>query len=136
MSGFTLADAERMLDDLLPEIRAELARAHELHGGQHLPSDMGPDTYPLLELVRFTPPGVRLTRVTAAELRDAARKACEAAKARGVLTWRHVLLEELFELLAESPDLDEPAWHAEGVQVANTVVRALTDHRTSEGDRA
>lgn len=65
--------------------------------------------------------------------REWARDACDAATAKGEVTWRHVLLEEVYEALAE----DEPGrLEAELAQVAAVTLAWLEDIDSRSGDRA
>jgi hypothetical protein len=60
---------------------------------------------------------------------DAARRECDAAAASGTVTWRHIVLEELWEALAET----EPgAARGELVQLGAVVVAMIEciDRRT------
>lgn len=53
---------------------------------------------------------------------DDAREATDRAAANGTVTWRHIILEEVYEMIAES---DEDRIIAEGVQIA----AVLAQHR-------
>jgi hypothetical protein len=84
-STSAVAEARAGLDRVLADITAEREAQHAVHGVQHhLPDGTGPQW---------------------AQLADNARRECEQAAAAGRLTWRHILLEEVAEALAE----DDPA---------------------------
>jgi len=57
---------------------------------------------PLQAIFDHLPDGRRMEHATAAELRRAARAACQAAAAESRPTWLLILLEEVFEASAES----------------------------------
>lgn len=81
-STSSVAEAHAGLDRVLADITAEREAQHAVHGVQHhLPDGTGPQW---------------------ARLADNARRECEQDAAAGRLTWRHVLLEEVAEALAES----------------------------------
>ena len=78
----SVAGAHAGLDRVLADITAEREAQHAVRGVQHhLPDGTGP---------QWT------------ELADKARRECEQAAAAGRLTWRHLLLEEVAEALAEN----------------------------------
>jgi hypothetical protein len=80
-STSAVAEARAGLDRVLADITAEREAQHAVHGVQHhLPDGTGPQW---------------------AQLADNARRECEQAAAAGRLTWRHILLEEVAETLAE-----------------------------------
>jgi hypothetical protein len=84
-STSAVAEARAGLDRVLADITAEREAQHAVHGVQHhLPDGTGPQW---------------------AQLADNTRRECEQAAAAGRLTWRHILLEEVAEALAE----DDPA---------------------------
>lgn len=84
-STSSVAEARAGLDRVLADITAEREAQHAVHGVQHhLPDGTGPQW---------------------AQLADNARRECEQAATVGRLTWRHILLEEVAEALAE----DDPA---------------------------
>lgn len=98
------------------EVRGERERQDELWGEQNHPDGTGP-------AVSFD--GV----FRMAEMAAANRLACKAAageyaemSGRGPLTWRHILLEEVFEALSES---DPAKLREELVQVAAVTVQWL-----------
>jgi hypothetical protein len=83
------------------EIAAERARQDERWGEQNHPLGASPV---------FAPNA------------DAARRECDAAAASGTVTWRHIVLEELWEALAET----EPgAARGELVQLGAVVVAMI-----------
>jgi hypothetical protein len=93
------------------EIRAERARQDERWGEQNHPLGTGAGAF----------------RANA----DAARRECDAAAASGTVTWRHIVLEELWEALAEA---DEAAARRELVQLGAVVVAMIEciDRRSKE----
>jgi hypothetical protein len=102
-------------DGILAEILDELDRAVVKFPGQHLALGFGPDTRPL-------PVGCGV--MSARELAATFRWMTDGAAEVGSLTWTHVLLEELFEALAED---DKVRARAELLQVAAMCVRAVLD---------
>lgn len=91
MSGL---DAIR-LDAVLEDIEVERFRQHDRFGEQNHPDGTGTD---------FD-----------TQMRDLAQDACDAATDIGAVMWRDILLEEVFEALAES---GPEKLRAELVQVA------------------
>lgn len=88
------------LDRVLADITAEREAQHAAWGVQHrLPDGTGPQW---------------------ATQADAARRRCEHAAARAHLAWRHILLEEVAEALAEN---DPARLRAELIQVAAVAVQ-------------
>lgn len=84
-STSSVSDARVGLDRVLSDITTEREAQHAVYGIQHhLPDGTGPQW---------------------AQLADNARGECEQAATAGRLTWRHILLEEVAEALAE----DDPA---------------------------
>lgn len=75
-------DARTGLDSVLADITAEREAQHAIHGVQHhLPDGTGSQWR---------------------QLAEHARQECAAATTAGRLTWRHILLEEVAEALAEN----------------------------------
>ena len=100
--------------DILGEVAAERARQDAKWGEQNHPDGTGPRAYPLAPL-----PEANLDLRAAYELADAAKKATDTAFKHGKVTYRDILLEEVFEALAES----NPArLRVELVQVAAVAV--------------
>lgn len=83
------------LDAVLKDIEVERFLQHDRFGEQNHPDGTGTD---------FD-----------TQIRDLAQDACDAATAIGAVMWRDILLEEVFEALAES---DPEKLRAELVQVA------------------
>jgi hypothetical protein len=111
-----VADAEAVRE-ILGDVEAELDRARIKFPGQHLPLGFGTSMD-----ARALPLTAGL--MTPATLRDALRTLTDRAADEGHLTWRHVLLEEHFEALAE----DDPAKaRTELVQLAAMCLRAILD---------
>jgi hypothetical protein len=96
---------------VLAEVRAERERQHAKWGEQNHPNGTGS-----MAFVR--------------EAEDAKAR-CQDAAARGVCTFRHILVEEVFEALAE---IDPALLRAELVQVAAVTVQWIEaiDRRTSK----
>ncbi|MFF1297961.1 MULTISPECIES: hypothetical protein [unclassified Streptomyces] len=90
--------------DFAEAIDAERQRQLEKFGDQHHPDGTG-----------------SLTQVLEA---DKARAGCQAAFERGDGTWMHVLIEEVFEALAEE---DPVKLRAELIQVAAVCAAWVTD---------
>jgi hypothetical protein len=109
MSGDRDADEVVVMIDVLKELH----RAQAKFPGQHLPSGTGPDVVWV--------PG---KWATAREMANVLRAMTDAASEDGTLTWRHVILEEVGEALAET---DPAALRAEVVQVAAMALRWLLD---------
>lgn len=105
---------------MLGRILYERMRQDAKWGEQNHPDGTGPRKKPLYELAPhdrdgYSPSAARITQL--------ARRNCDAAAQRGELTWRDILLEEVFEALAE----DDPArLREELVQVA-AVAAAWTE---------
>jgi hypothetical protein len=95
------------------EVLDELDRAVAKFPGQHLASGTGEDVVWV--------PG---KWATAREMANVLRARTDVASEDGTLTWRHVLLEELAEALAES---DPAKLRAELVQVAAMCLRWILD---------
>lgn len=110
----TSVPARSGLDRVLADITAEREAQHAVWGMQHhLPDGTGSQWR---------------------NRADAARRACERAAASGRLSWRHILLEEVAEALAE----DDPALlRGELVQVGAVVAQWLQaiDHRGTHAGR-
>jgi hypothetical protein len=85
---------------VLNEVEAERMRQNELWGQQDLPSGTGGTHWS--ERVRH------------------AQEMCELARKRGMMTHRHVLLEEVYEAFAE---VDPVRLRAELIQVAAVAVK-------------
>lgn len=92
---------------VLSDVAAERARQDEKWGEQNHPDGTGPQVAHGF-----------LGRM--AEHAEHARDACQAAAAVGECTWRHILLEEVYEGLAEA---DPARLRAELVQVAAVAVQ-------------
>ncbi|GGP06721.1 hypothetical protein GCM10012278_31600 [Nonomuraea glycinis] len=88
------------LAGVLAEVAAERARQDETHGVQELPDGTGGGA--------------------AAAEAGTARRETDAAAGAGTLTWRHILMEEVLEALAET---DPDRLRAELVQVAAVAVK-------------
>lgn len=110
MTTVSTSPAHAGLDRVLGDITAEREAQHTLWGVQHhIPDGTGP---------QWT------------SLADQARRECEHASKTGRLSWRHLLVEEVAEALAE----DEPArLRRELVQVAAVAVQWIQalDHRNA-----
>jgi hypothetical protein len=88
------------------DVAAERARQDVKWGVQNHPDGTGPGTYPLRTLYDSAPAEWLARRATSST---------DTAANAGTVTWRHILLEEVFEALAE----DDPArLRTELVQVA------------------
>lgn len=96
--------------DVLIDIKQERARQDVKWGQQNHPDGTG---------------GLALI-----VLSDAAREACDRAMAAGETTWRHILLEEIFEAMAED---DSVALRKELVQSAAVIVNWIEDIDTRRG---
>ena len=102
---------------VLAEVAAERARQDSKWGEQNHPDSTGPDVLALMG-VWLSIPGIDpagLEDYGAAELSQAATAATNAAAKRGEVSWRDVLLEEVFEALAAD---DAASLRAELLQVA------------------
>jgi AcrR family transcriptional regulator len=100
------------------DVRAERARQDAKWGEQNHPNGTGPDSHPLADFPFAITTGTPVRQVetwTASEIADAAKANCEIAADQTGVTWTDILLEEVFEALAE----DDPAkLRTELVQVA------------------
>lgn len=114
MTAVSTSPAHAGLDRVLADITAERESQHTLWGIQHhMPDGTGPQWTPLA---------------------DSARRDCEHADETGRLSWRHVLVEEIAEALAEA----EPTrLRHELVQVAAVAVQWIQaiDHRNASTPR-
>lgn len=110
MTAMSTSPVHAGLARVLADITTERESQHALWGVQnHMPDGTGP---------QWT------------SLADAARHECERAGETGRLSWRHVLVEEVTEALAE----DEPTrLRRELVQVAAVAVQWIQaiDHRNA-----
>ncbi|WP_309080297.1 hypothetical protein [Zhihengliuella sp.] len=91
----------------LGDVHAERLRQDAKWGEQNHPDGTGSSSKPLAAMAA--------SGVTADWLADSATLATDTAAERGVVTWRHILLEEVFEALAES---DPAKLRTELIQVA------------------
>lgn len=100
---------------VLSEVAGERRRQDAKWGEQNHPDGTGPNEVPLAETWWNTPENDPLEDVAATALAKAATKATDANARTGTVTFADILLEEVFEALAE----DEPAkLRTELVQVA------------------
>lgn len=89
---------------VLAEVAAERARQDAKWGEQNHPDGTGPESHPLVvdgaknDLIYPGP----LRIAVANRLAVGFTQSTDAAAREGSLTWRHILLEEVFEALAES----------------------------------
>jgi len=91
---------------VLRDVAAERQRAEAKFPDQHLPDGTGGQAF-TIAAGRF-------------------RAECQAADAAGTVTWRHVVLEEVYEAIAEPPARPDKL-RAELVQVGAMVVRWIED---------
>jgi hypothetical protein len=109
-----------LTDSVLAQVAAERAAQTAKHGDQsHVPSGTGPQTTPVAEIVRGDANEI-VNRHFAFGLANQARAATNAHAAAGAVTFADILLEEVFEALAES---DPARLRAELVQVAAVAVQ-------------
>ncbi|MCC3276394.1 hypothetical protein LJ753_10985 [Arthrobacter sp. zg-Y20] len=110
---------------VLGHIRDERALQNTKWGEQNHPDGTGPATRPLLAICS--------NETDAAALADLATFSTGTASEVGVVTWRDILLEEMFEALAES---DPAKLRTELVQVAAVAAQWVEaiDRRTSAGE--
>lgn len=100
--------------EALADVAAERARQDAKWGEQNHPDGTGGVARPLMSLgIRCEPTLVH--RASGTELADAARLATDDAAKIDVVTWTDILLEEVFEALAES---DPAVLRVELIQVA------------------
>jgi len=99
---------------VLSDVDDERGRQDEKWGEQNHPDGTGPATFPLDPIDAWAS-AMFFEDNDAARLARAATRACQAAAAAGNVTWRAILLEEVFEALAES---DPARLRTELVQVA------------------
>lgn len=115
----TTTDVER---SALDEVKDELQRQDAKWGEQNRPDGTGADVVPLIG-VWINLPGhdtAGLEDYDADEIAHAAKQACDSAARYGKVTWRDILLEEVFEALAEE---GATALRAELIQVAAVAVQ-------------
>ncbi len=98
------------LDIVLDAVRAERRRQDSLYPEQHLPDGTGAPRFELDATIHTL--------------------WCNEATAEGCVTWRHVLLEEVYEALAET---DAVRLRAELVQVAAVAARWIEDLDSRSG---
>jgi hypothetical protein len=109
------------LDPVEREVRDELERIHQKWGEQNHPDGTGPDvTFIVGKLDRDM-----------AWLAGVFRGACDMANEAGCANWRLILLEEVFEAMAEE---DPTALRAELIQVAAVAQQwvAAIDRRAAQ----
>ena len=126
MSAPPLSPRGRVLSD----VDDERGRQDEKWGEQNHPDGTGPGVLPLDPISAHHGRHTYLEDAPAVDLADAARRACKAAGHAGHDTWRAILLEEVFEALAE----DDPArLRTELVQVAAVATQwaEAIDRRTA-----
>lgn len=99
---------EYTLEDIGTEREAQFKK----WGPQHHPDGTGPDGLDLVSHHDFP------------TLRDIYREMCDVAAEHGAVTWRHILLEEVFEGLAEE---DPAALRKELIQVAAVAAAWVED---------
>jgi hypothetical protein len=103
--------------EILAEVLAERRRQTAKWGEQNHPDGTGAQERPLMPILRLDSiPGAATADRTAA----AFKAQTDASAGRGVVTWRDILLEEVFEALAES---EPTALRAELVQAAAVAVQ-------------
>lgn len=88
-------------DGVLAEVAAERERQNTKWGEQNHPNGTGPKTTPMAEIVRG-PANAIVNRHYAFGLMYQAKSATDAHAAAGTVTYADILLEEVFEALAES----------------------------------
>ena len=104
------------------EISAEVNRSIQKHGMQlNVPMGTGPEAMPLVD-IGHGPLGWSVRYNHASVLADRARRSTDHDFAHGGGTWRHILLEEVFEAIAES---DPAKLRMELVQVGAIVVKMI-----------
>lgn len=114
-----LLDAVRAELDVLNDLSEELCRQDEKWGVQNHPGGTGPTTMPLNVLAMISP--AALSGARAPHLATTAKRINDMHVSSGRLTWTDILLEELFEALAE-PEGSE-ALRTELVQVAAVAIQ-------------
>jgi hypothetical protein len=103
--------------DVLNDVFSERIQQDRKFGEQNWPNGTGPTKRPLQDIERLSV--VPIGRSFAYRIKSNAQVVCEAAVKSGVITFRDILLEEVFEALAEGDDL---ALRAELIQVAAVAV--------------
>lgn len=96
---------------VLDEVAEERERQDEKWGPQHHPDGTGPLEHPV---------GINNDR-----LRDLLRTVCNQRSRAGTGTWTQILLEEVFEAMAEEPN--SPELRKELVQVAAVCAAWIED---------
>ena len=109
-------------DGVLSEVRQERTRQEHLWGQQDLPTGTGPLTRPLLPL----------SPAKGKDVEDAFRRRTDWATNHGSLTYADVLLEEVFEAMAE---VKPSRIREELIQVAASAVKFIEsiDRQTAAG---
>ena len=113
-------------DEVLAAIRDERARQDAKWGEQNHPDGTGPDTKPLRTICS--------DNTGAAALADLATFATDTAAELSLVTWRDILLEEVFEALAESDPAKLRTELIQTAAVATQWVEAI-DRRAAEATR-
>ncbi len=116
---------ETYTEAVLGHIRDERARQKTKWGEQNHADGTGRGTLPLM--------GICSDTTGAAALADLATFSTETATEEGVVTWRDILLEEVFEALAES---DPGKLRTELIQVAAVATQwaEAIDRRGASGE--
>lgn len=114
------------LEAVLADIRSERCRQDVKWGEQNYDDGTGRGVQPLMRICSDT--------TGAAALADLATFATETTTELGLLTWRDILLEEVFEALAES---DAAKLRTELIQVAAVATQwaEAIDRREAEATR-
>lgn len=99
---------------VLQDIGDERARQDAKWGEQNHPDGTGDQEHPLVELAYYRSSEL-FERITAGSLAYRAKDATDRAARKGRVTWTAILLEEVFEALAED---DPSALRTELIQVA------------------
>ena len=116
---------ETYTEVVLGQIRDERARQKTKWGEQNHADGTGRGTQPLM--------GICSDTTGATVLADLATFSTETATELGLVTWRNILLEEVFEALAES---DPAKLRTELIQVAAVAAQwaEAIDRRTNSGE--
>lgn len=121
--------------DALADVREERARQNSKWGEQNHPDGTGPDVSPLVGIGQATPRSAFRDFVveilTAEQLALYATKATDTNAHRGTVTWADILLEEVFEALAESNTLPLRTELIQVAAVATQWVEAIDRRKES-----
>lgn len=117
-------------DEVLAAIRGERSRQDAKWGEQNHPDGTGPDSSPLGRIRQVHARGKGPSKQFAQGMADMAKQATDEAAEAGTLTFADILIEEVFEALAESDPAKLRTELIQTAAVATQWVEAI-DRRTA-----